>query len=267
MFVAGHVGNVIRTSGRTVAALSASPGELAELLFPDAVGCHDTGYAAVLPETAGAPPALPDLMAQHLLGDAYIHYGGEPIERRRVGWAYRWLGLVAHRMGPFYARAEAAGCLTTPPRDSLRGWGHSVAEYCLDHVQVGSATYFTDDDHRALDQALAALSALGDRDVEVAVAATLHRCRLVAEKPVPAQTRRYYRVCAELGARRAHLGAFALKFGLDLSPAALAVVEEELEWFLHQVGEPEVHAIVAELDRAVGAWMEDRAERREVLHG
>jgi hypothetical protein len=260
MFVAGHAGNVVRTSAFTVGQLTANPWVLGELLFPDAVSCHDTGYAAVLRETEGEGPGkrptLPALMAQHLLGDAYLHYGDDVAAMRRVGWAYRWLGLLAHRMGPFYARAEAAGCLHAAPRDSVRGWGHTVAEYCLDHVQVGSSRYFGPEDHLAFDGAFTALAAVDD--IGEVVDATLARYQLRAQKPVPAQPRRYYRVCAQLGFERVHLGAFALKFGLDLSASALALVEEELEWFLDQVGVDEVHAIVAQLDSAVGDWMAAR---------
>lgn len=248
MFVIGHVGNALRSGA--MAGLP-EPAALAELLLPDAVACHDTGYDAVLSgEPAGAGEALPLLTAVHLLGDAYVHLGGEPRARRREGWAYRTMRPVVPRMAPFYERAEAFGCLVARANDSVRGWAHSIAEYSIDHLQVTRDGFFTAGDLDHLDRSTSLL-ARSDGTPTQAVD-LLARHGLVNEKPMPQQCLRYYAFVAALGARRAHIGGLALKFGLCLSPTSMALVEEELDWFLGTVGDAEVRSVVEGLDEWVG---------------
>lgn len=249
MFVIGHVANALRSGAMD--GLPA-PAALAELLLPDAVACHDTGYAAALASTPAPAPAgrLPFLTAVHLLGDAYIHFGDEPEAQRRAGWAYRAMRPVVPRMGRFYERAGELGCLVEAPKDSVRGWAHSIAEYCVDHLQVTRDGFFTADELDDLDRSLSRLARSdGDHADTVEV---LAGHGLVNEKPMPHQRLRYYAFVAALGVRRAHVGGLALKFGLCLSPTALALVEEELDWFVDTVGEDELRGVLRDLDGWVG---------------
>jgi hypothetical protein len=129
MYIVGHC-FVASQSGLFDESEIYGPG-LRTLMLPDYTSCHDWAYAQAW-ETGGVR-AL-ELVRAHMIGDWVVHYGTSRAEPRvRRGWVYARMGPAVAFYDEFFTAATRAGLRADePPRDSKRGFSHSMVEYAID---------------------------------------------------------------------------------------------------------------------------------------
>lgn len=162
MYILGHWAATRASRAFDPSALTGDG--MVALMLPDVARCHEWGYATCFDSGGDADPSL-RLMRAHMLGDWYVHYGSGREQIRR-GWAYRTMGAFARLYWEFFETAEDAG-MRPPgvPRDSVRGFSHTMVEYSID-------TWVADTLPEAAEGFAAAKEALGDMPLP-GVAATL----------------------------------------------------------------------------------------------
>ncbi len=243
MYVLGHWATT-RASDAFAAADLTGLGIVA-LMLPDIARCHDWGYARCHDPVPANDVDLA-LVRAHMLGDWYVHYGegDQPIRR---GWAYRSMAPFARLYDEFFATAEAEG-LRRPdmPRDSIRGFAHTMVEYAID-------TWVADHDPTTTEGFVAAKRALSDIPVDTA-RALLSRAGAdfpaeQLETGIASFTDRIRRC------QTPHQFAFragAKKFGL-IGDAGVELVARFVRRGARQIPDAEFSAILAETSRFIAA--------------
>jgi hypothetical protein len=129
MYIVGHF--IITERSGALAPERIYGDGAAALAFPDYVLCHDWGYERCFVSEPLSPDGI--MIRAHLLGDWYVHYGEQTVERKKIGWAYRRMGVYARRYDEFFAGATRLGLRdNVPPKDSVRGFSHTMMEYTID---------------------------------------------------------------------------------------------------------------------------------------
>jgi hypothetical protein len=129
MYIVGHVITAV-CSGVIEPGQICDDGVFA-LMLPDYLNCHDWGYDNCFARSADALDRL--LINTHLLGDWYVHFGADVRERKRVGWAYRRMGVYARLYEEFFTRATHLNLRDEGEyADSVRGFSHTMMEYSVD---------------------------------------------------------------------------------------------------------------------------------------
>lgn len=241
MFIFGHLW--------TIAHADLFPGadvlggdHLLELLLPDIVSCHDWAYDEIW---GPCDPAVPKaLVRAHILGDAIVHFGPrhDPA-RRKTGWAYRQMGIVARGYKEFYRHAAEQDWLrerSLVPTDTRRGWAHSIVEYSIDQFLT---------DTRIDARTFARVKAAIGRELEgpERIDALLGTLGVRASKPHPEQARRY--LSAMVRAQmpdELHLRGLAVKFGLIESEEVLAYLRSWTRAVVMVLGREHMEQVVAE---------------------
>lgn len=128
MYIVGHYITTKLTNLFSNNTLNSSYG--IALYLPDFVRCHDWGY-----ENCFSMPTHTEsqaLIKAHMLGDWYVHFGPSSLKSKR-GWAYKRMNVFAKKYDIFYKEAfEKNLFLNTSSRDSIRGFSHTMMEYCID---------------------------------------------------------------------------------------------------------------------------------------
>lgn len=240
MFVLGHL-ITVHESG-AFPELDLRDGEFGMIaMLPDLISCHDWGYSASW-SLAGAGVQA-ELVVAHMLGDAVVHYGQrwQGHERKR-GWAYRRMGIVTRRYDSFHEHAEQCGWRERGiPRDSRRGWAHTLVEYSIDqwiadHQDV--ASLFEHVRSSACDTAadLSWVHSLVEQHV------------ITPSKPIETQP---YRYCGALsrsqGPDEFHLRGLAVKFQLNETAECLSWLRGWLREIWMTVGEDEMLDVLKSL--------------------
>lgn len=128
MYIVGHYVTT-QLSQRFSPASLRGPGCVA-LFLPDFARCHSWGYANCF--SLREDTVSHALIKAHMLGDWWVHYGASQIEKRR-GWAYKKMEVFARRYREFFEAAASSGLLTSgTSQDSVRGFSHTMMEYCID---------------------------------------------------------------------------------------------------------------------------------------
>lgn len=215
----------------------------AALYLPDFVRCHEWGYAQCF-RLSDADPAIA-LVKSHMLGDWWVHYGDGEVDKRR-GWAYRRMAIYARCYDEFFAAAARDGLLVSPdaPRDSVRGFSHTMMEYAIDthlaarlstdtfhSVQRSVARIGTTDDNWSVPAVLAFIASRGIEGSFESVAADMASFRTraaAASQP------------AEFAYR-----AGVKKFGLHETPASLRLVANTIHEGLAEIPGTEIDDVVA----------------------
>lgn len=244
MFVLGHLVAAHESGAFTDVALDEGELGMAAML-PDLISCHDWGYTHAW-SLAGVGTQA-ELVLAHMIGDAVVHYGQHwrGHEHRR-GWAYLRMGLVARRFDHFHEQAERAGWRVQGlPRDSRRGWAHTMIEYAIDQWLS---------DRRDLTKAFRQVRA--EALDTAANLAWVHD--LVAEhvitpsKPIETQPHRY---CGALSRSTQpdefHLRGIALKFHLAETPECLDWIRGWLRDIWWAIGEDEMGDVLQGLSDAI----------------
>ncbi|MEZ4302441.1 MAG: hypothetical protein R3B70_46365 [Polyangiaceae bacterium] len=115
-----------------------------DLMLPNVLHCHDWGYQHLWDLSSFEDHLRPVArrMQTHIVADWVIHYGGARTgEKRKVGWAYRRMGLAHRRAREFFEEARCRGLLRSDAVDPA-GWSrkrkldfaHSITEYALDFL-------------------------------------------------------------------------------------------------------------------------------------
>ena len=121
---------------------------LLDLMLPNMMHCHDWAYASMWNIGSQRPDLLPAarLVRSHVVADWVIHYGDEATHfKRKVGWAYRRMGLAKAGSEKFFSDATSAGLLR-PDAALPHEWSkkqkldfnHSIVEYSLDLLLAAS---------------------------------------------------------------------------------------------------------------------------------
>jgi len=129
MYILGHYMTALMSGRFSLDVLTGEHG--AALYFPDFVRCHDWGYARCFHAPGHGTDSA--LIQAHMLGDWLVHYGPGNAPKRR-GWAYRRMNVFAREYEHFFDTAARLSLLCSPEqdRDSVRGFSHSMVEYCID---------------------------------------------------------------------------------------------------------------------------------------
>lgn len=238
VFAFGHLHTVARSGLFPTLDLAAGDRVLA-LLAPDVISCHDWAYEEVWRD--GDDPVTRALMRAHLIGDAVVHHGPHwTPQRRRIGWAYRNMGIIAREYEPFFAEAAANGWLLDPdaPRDHRRGWSHTLVEYAIDQYLCDTL-----DLSEAYSAVVAAFESV-DTVVDV-MAAELAASGIVPSKPFPEQPRRYaHAVLASTEPDEFHLLGIAAKFGLVETQEVVTHLRATLRRIVATLGADEFDRVV-----------------------
>lgn len=128
MYIIGHYVTSSLSRRYSSSALLGSDGPA--LYLPDFVRCHEWGYSNCF--------SMPDsdlvqaFIKAHMLGDWWVHYGSGNLAKRK-GWAYKRMSIFSSSYQAFFDEAERLG-LADPDRgrDSVRGFSHTMMEYCID---------------------------------------------------------------------------------------------------------------------------------------
>ena len=117
---------------------------IVELMLPNVLHCHDWGYRNLWSFASVDHPlrSVARQMRAHIIADWVVHYGDtQTSDKRKVGWAYRRMGLAHRRASYFFADARRRDLLRTEATDP-EGWSkkrkldfaHSITEYALDFM-------------------------------------------------------------------------------------------------------------------------------------
>jgi hypothetical protein len=242
MYVLGHCVTAERTGLFSDAAIFGDG--LYAVMMPDYLRCHDWGYDCCFDPSAPGREAA--LLRSHVLGDWFVHYGGDR-GRIKHGWAYRNMGGFARVYDEFFAVAEASGLRdASRPRDSRRGFAHSMVEYAIDIHLARTGEY---DGHLAdIVARLGALgrgTGLGSRPWILATAAAIG---------APIHAELLDRDVASFSGRIARsrdVGEFVLraaieKFGLHETDASIEHVRAYLDPGTDEIGAPAFDHVLAE---------------------
>jgi hypothetical protein len=213
------------------------------VMLPDLLSCHDWGYSKAWALVGAGARA--EMVLAHMLGDAVVHYGERwRGQQRKSGWAYLRMGLLARRYDEFHTYAEEHGWREAGlPRDSRRGWAHSMVEYSIDQWLADRR------DLSVMHQQVRASAAAVAADLSW-VHALVEQHVITPSKPIESQP---YRYCGALTRAAApdeiHLRGLAVKFHLSEEPAALQWLREWLRAVWQQVGDDEMRDVFASLVR------------------
>jgi hypothetical protein len=239
VFVFGHL-VTIGDAGIFPAVDPLAGEEFAAFLLPDIVSCHDWAYDSIWDVRPGDLDS--DCVRAHMIGDGFIHYGqGWRGARQRRGFAYRQMGLVSSGYESFFAQAEANSWLaeTAVPRDSRRGWAHTLVEYSVDQHLA---------DTRRLDRSFLALQAAGASLTSDRLAQLLERLGAQVSKPFTTQPSRYLGVIARAEAPdEFHLRGLAVKFGLREDAPVLDWLRRLLRKVIAGVGAEDLDGLIRRL--------------------
>jgi len=243
VFVLGHLVSLHESKAFPELALHEGEHGMTAML-PDLLSCHDWGYSQAW-ALAGAGIQA-ELVLAHMLGDAVVHYGVQwRGHERKSGWAYRRMGLVTRRYDEFHAYAEERGWRPAGlPRDSRRGWAHTLVEYSIDQWLADRRDLSVM--HRQVKEAAEATAA------DLAWVHDLVAQHVITpSKPIESQP---YRYCGALTRStepdEMHLRGLALKFQLAESPDALRWLRGWLRAIWQEVGEEEMADVLSSLARA-----------------
>ena len=128
MYIVGHC--YVAEKSRVFPPHYPSAQGIGLLMLPDYVNCHDWGYEHYK-ELTGQDGML---VRAHLVTDWLVHFGTLDVRpRQRRGWAYRRMGLASTFYDEFFKLAFDRHLSNSPePKDSMRGFSHSMIEYCID---------------------------------------------------------------------------------------------------------------------------------------
>ncbi len=244
MFVLGHLRTIVESRAFDEPDVLNGNRSLVTM-FPDLVSCHDWGYEHSW-DLAGAGVHA-GLVIAHMLGDAVVHYGNRYDGlRRKSGWAYLNMGLVTRHYDEFFSMAEAEGWRESgQPRDSRRGWAHTLVEYSIDQYladRYGCGRLW----EVAQSAASATVCDLGW--VRTLIAEHV----ITPSKPFETQPIKY---CGALiradQPDEMHLRGLALKFSLAEHPDCLEWLRVQLRAVWAAVGADEMETILASLRQVV----------------
>ncbi|WP_330961991.1 hypothetical protein [Photobacterium sp. 53610] len=253
MYIVGHC-YIAESSGVFPSELPSTTG-IGALMLPDYVNCHNWGYDnyAILTGCDGM------LVRAHLITDWVVHFGSSfTSPRLRRGWAYRRLKLSASFYEEFFSRAYAEGVSKSPvPKDSKRGFSHSMMEYAIDSAlcrrgwfdsrfEVGTNMALQALNLHTVKKSLCKLCIPLDEgtDLEIELASYANRLRMARDPEDFA------------------LLAAARKFGLIVSTESADFVRQYISHLLEEVDNNEIEAVCHECAEAVSnlcKWPEDAA--------
>jgi hypothetical protein len=240
MFVLGHLVSAHESGAFPDVDLLGGEFGMAAML-PDLLSCHDWGYSASW-SLAGAGTQA-ELVVAHMLGDAVVHYGQIWRDRdRKRGWAYVRMGVVTRRYDEFYEHAQLHGWREPDaPRESRRGWAHTMVEYALDQWLA---------DRREVTELFERVRASASdtaRDLSW-VTDLVEQHVITPSKPIPTQP---YRYCGALSRSQTpdefHLRGLAVKFHLAETPECLSWLRGWLRHIWTTVGEEEMSDVLVSL--------------------
>ena len=115
-----------------------------DLMLPNVLHCHDWGYRNLwdISSFDGALRPLTRQMQTHIVADWVVHYGdAQTSVKRKVGWAYRRMGIAHRRAKGFFEGARSRDLLCSEATDPSQwsrkrklDFAHSITEYALDFV-------------------------------------------------------------------------------------------------------------------------------------
>lgn len=249
MFLLGHVVTIAKAKKFPDVDLLAGE-HVISVMLPDVIACHDWSYRRGWAFAGGS--VFADLMCAHMVGDAVVHHGTRwKKDRKKVGWAYQHMGIVAAGYGPFFAHAEACGWRSPfAGRDSRRGWAHTMVEYSIDQWLADSEAL----DSLHSSAVSAAQETLQDPDW---IKEVVENLGVETSKPLESQPSRYCGAIARASQPdEFHLRGLALKFGLAETDEVLDWLRCQLREVVRRIGPSEMGDVVAGLATAVASAIE-----------
>lgn len=129
MYIVGHCLSVI-DSGTCSADDMDGFGGLATML-PDILDNHGWSYVNCF-DWPGRSGSTRFILA-HMLGDWFVHFGGNIKKAERKGWAYENMGHYESLFATFFQTAYERRLKDDPePADTPRGFAHTFTEYSID---------------------------------------------------------------------------------------------------------------------------------------
>lgn len=253
MHIVGHC-FVTEASG-TVPPESIRGQGIFALMLPDYAQCHGWGYTHCWKPVPVTRENLDEhLMRAHLLADWFVHFGGDPRDQQRVGWAYRQMHIFAPLYAPFFSAAQRIGArVSGPPVVSRGDFAHSMVEYCVDVYLARRG-----DLDRSFEQVRAALGSVGARRGK----GSMEWIRgMLAERniesPDLAESVTTFRedCAAARDPEELTLRAGLRKLGLPSSEITLELMRTTVEHGLRRIDTDEVHASLAETAQFLRTWM------------
>ncbi|HDR7799683.1 TPA: hypothetical protein QCY03_003484 [Bacillus tropicus] len=245
MFVFGHVLTTMDSNIFRDIDLEAGEGVIG-LMMPDMLSSHDWGYENCWNVKSISMDTK--LIQAHMIGDAVVHYGSrwnKPLTRK--GWAYKNMGVIAKEYHQFFDNAKEAGFLIdeTKPRDSIRGWAHSLVEYSIDQ-------YLTDTRNLVVPfESIRREFRKLENNIEE-VNTSIQNIGIIPSKPYPSQPLRYSGVISRSEEPdEFHLRGLASKFGLVESPEVLNWTRSILRRIIQDLGKDDLENVISEITKVV----------------
>ena len=247
MYIVGHYVTTRLSKRFSNALLDGLQGPA--LYLPDFVRCHEWGYAECFRMPDDDPTGA--LIKAHMLGDWWVHYGLYE-EAKRRGWAYRRMAVFARHYDVFFETARREDLLrdASGPRDSVRGFSHTMMEYAIDTHLAASLAGTT---FAALQSAIGGVGEDRGAWSEATVRAQLAARGITGSFDGLAGDLHSFRARA-LAARAPQEFAYRAgvkKFGLHDHEASLALVRETIAAGLGEIPGTEIDAVVEETGRFI----------------
>lgn len=245
MFVFGHVYTVSNARKFRNVDLAEGEGVIA-LMLPDLLSSHDWGYEKCWNVHPNGKAA--SLIQAHMIGDSVVHYGSKWNDPRfRKGWAYKHMLLITEEYHSFFEKATEARYLISKdkPRDSVRGWAHTMVEYTVDQYLA---------DNRNLSKSFITIrKAFQTVHTRLDwIDMTVKELGIEVSKPYPLQPLRYADVLARSEEPdEFHLRGLAAKFGLSETADVISWLRSILRRIISSLGRDEMEDIIQELSKVV----------------
>lgn len=223
-------------------------------MLPDYVRCHDWGYERCFKTKSFTLKQL--FIEAHMLADWYVHYGEVSETPKHAGWAYQAMRPYARRYDRFFKEAARRGLRAdVPPRDSVRGFGHTMMEYTIDTFLVRRGDF--DGRFEKIRSILGQLGVADSIGSEKWLNETLESEDIPGEREVISREIKIYRerVLACKDAEEFAYRAGAYKFGLKPCEESVAFVKSFIDEGMQEIPAAEISEVVEGAAEFVGTWL------------
>ena len=252
MYIVGHL-VITEKSGVFAGDTLYGDGALA-LMLPDYARCHDWGYERCFKTKNFTLKQL--LIGAHMLGDWYVHYGHPSDTPSHSGWAYQRMRPYAGRYQRFFSEAAQLGLRDdVPPRDSIRGFGHTMMEYSVDTFLVRRGDF--DGRFEIIRSVLGRLGATDSVGSKKWLYQTLEQDAIPTQPYVLNREIAIYRqrVLACRNAEEFAFRAGVYKFGLKPGDESVAFVKSFIDEGMQEIPAAEISDVVDQAAAFVGTWL------------
>jgi hypothetical protein len=253
MYIVGHL--VITEKSGVFADDTLYGDGVLPLMLPDYVRCHDWGYARCFKTKKFTLKQL--LIEAHMLGDWYVHYREPSDNPKHMGWAYQRMRPYASRYERFFAEAAQRGLREdVPPRDSVRGFSHTMMEYSIDTFLVRRGDF--DGRFETVRSILGRLALADGVGSERWLNHTLKQDTIPKHRAVSDEVNIYReRVLACKHAEEFAFRAGVYKFGLKPGEESVAFVKSFIDEGIQEIPAAEISDVVDEAAEFVGTWLRE----------